>query len=478
MSMLCIFAVFERQVNKCSPVATTSQPSTLRVAPRLSRAVTVQTLALRGELLAPVHPHRKEEPVQPPVYSGKYRLSSSEGSKLRFSSSEGSPARVKAVCEEFPAPGQAVREVAPVQRLGLGENCKESPGHGQAVCGVVPLQRLGLGEICEGLPVCSQAACGGLRLVEVCKEFPVHGQVVRREANSVGAGLELVEKSFFLLKEELENSFFSFRGELESWFFPFREELDCQLVRRGVNSVVVLHQGVPWGEGVRRGVFLVPEEHQGVFWGEGVRRGLFLVPELHQGVLWEEGVFRSILSEEGISRGVFSVEKVRQGVLSEEGISREVNSVGKVRQEAFLVGEVRRSVLSVERISRGVLLVGLQSCSARMTRTAKADLAKSHHNFMLELKFCQDAFDAKRVNKYRKLLDNLVAAFYKMHEIHGVYRRYVIEQQGITQEEFNRVTERDGVSTPDHPSNDAWADEQFKLFDKIRDTLDYSQASA
>ena len=38
--MLCIFAVFERQVNKCSPVATTTQPSTLRVAPRLSRAVT------------------------------------------------------------------------------------------------------------------------------------------------------------------------------------------------------------------------------------------------------------------------------------------------------------------------------------------------------------------------------------------------------------------------------------------------------
>ena len=38
--MLCIFAVFERQKNKCSPVATTSQPSTLRVAPSLSRAVT------------------------------------------------------------------------------------------------------------------------------------------------------------------------------------------------------------------------------------------------------------------------------------------------------------------------------------------------------------------------------------------------------------------------------------------------------
>merc|ERR1711867_53488 len=316
--------------------------------------------------------------------------------------------------------GQAVREVAPVQRLGLGENCKESLGHGQAVCGVAPLQRLGLGEICEGLPVCSQAVCGGLRLVEVCKEFPVHGQVVRREANSVGAELELVESSFFLQKEELENSFFSFRGELESWFFLLREELDCQLVRRGVNSVVVLHQGVPWGEGVRRGVFLVPEEHQGVFWGEGVRRGLFLVPELHQGVLWEEGVFRSILSEEGISRGVFSVEKVRQGV--------------------FLVGEVRRSVLSVERISRGVLLVGLQSCSVRMTRTAKADLAKRHDNFMLELKFCRDAFDAKRTPRYRKLLDNLEAAFYKLHGNHAVYRRYVIEQQGITQEEFNRVT--------------------------------------
>ena len=71
MSMLCIFAVFERRENKYSPVATTSQPSTLRVAPSLSRAVTVQTLALRGELLAPVHPHRKEEPVQPPVYSVK-----------------------------------------------------------------------------------------------------------------------------------------------------------------------------------------------------------------------------------------------------------------------------------------------------------------------------------------------------------------------------------------------------------------------
>ena len=122
--MLCIFAVFERQ-NKCSPVATTSQPSTLRVAPRLSRAVTVQTLALRGELLAPVHPHRKEEPVQPPAYSGKYRLSSSEGSKLRFSSSEGSPARVKAVCEEFPVPGQVVRGDVPVQRLGLVEICSQ-----------------------------------------------------------------------------------------------------------------------------------------------------------------------------------------------------------------------------------------------------------------------------------------------------------------------------------------------------------------
>ena len=33
-------AVFERQVNKCSPVATTSSPSTLRLAPRFSRAVT------------------------------------------------------------------------------------------------------------------------------------------------------------------------------------------------------------------------------------------------------------------------------------------------------------------------------------------------------------------------------------------------------------------------------------------------------
>ena len=40
MSMLCIFAVFERRENKYSPVATTSQPCTLRVAPSLSRAVT------------------------------------------------------------------------------------------------------------------------------------------------------------------------------------------------------------------------------------------------------------------------------------------------------------------------------------------------------------------------------------------------------------------------------------------------------
>ena len=40
MSNAMYIAVFERQVNKCSPVATTSQPSTLRVAPRLSRAVT------------------------------------------------------------------------------------------------------------------------------------------------------------------------------------------------------------------------------------------------------------------------------------------------------------------------------------------------------------------------------------------------------------------------------------------------------
>ena len=49
--MLCIFAVFERQVNKCSPVATTSQPSTLRVAPRLSRAVTVS----QPQLNSPQH---------------------------------------------------------------------------------------------------------------------------------------------------------------------------------------------------------------------------------------------------------------------------------------------------------------------------------------------------------------------------------------------------------------------------------------
>ena len=44
MSMLCIFAVFERRENKYSPVATTSQPCTLRVAPSLSRAVTSNDL--------------------------------------------------------------------------------------------------------------------------------------------------------------------------------------------------------------------------------------------------------------------------------------------------------------------------------------------------------------------------------------------------------------------------------------------------
>ena len=38
--MLCIFAVFERQVNKCTPVATTSRPKYFRLAPRFSRAVT------------------------------------------------------------------------------------------------------------------------------------------------------------------------------------------------------------------------------------------------------------------------------------------------------------------------------------------------------------------------------------------------------------------------------------------------------
>merc|ERR1711867_201925 len=100
-------------------------------------------------------------------------------------------------------------------------------------------------------------------------------------------------------------------------------------------------------------------------------------------------------------------------------------------------------------------------CSVKMTRTAKADLAKS-----------QDTFDGKKVTKYRKLLENLELSFFKMHGNHAMYKRYVIEQQGISQDAFNRVTERDGVSTPDHPSNDAWADEQFKLFVKIRDMLE------
>ena len=47
MSMLCLFAVFERRENKYSPVATTSQPCTLRVAPSLSRAVTVVDLCIQ-----------------------------------------------------------------------------------------------------------------------------------------------------------------------------------------------------------------------------------------------------------------------------------------------------------------------------------------------------------------------------------------------------------------------------------------------
>ena len=40
MSNAMYIAVFERQKNKCSPVATTSPPSTLREAPSLSWAVT------------------------------------------------------------------------------------------------------------------------------------------------------------------------------------------------------------------------------------------------------------------------------------------------------------------------------------------------------------------------------------------------------------------------------------------------------
>ena len=163
--------MFERQFNKCSPVATTSSPSTCALlrdplGDPLG-AVTVQTLQLCGEL---------QVTAQPLVYSGKYKFSSSEGSKYRFSSSEGSPAPVKAVCEAFPVPSQAVR-------------------------GDVPVQRLGVVEICEELPIRSQAVCGELRLVEVCKEFPVHSQVVRREVLSVGAGLELVESSFFSKRE-------------------------------------------------------------------------------------------------------------------------------------------------------------------------------------------------------------------------------------------------------------------------------------
>merc|ERR1712101_66553 len=131
----CIFAVFERQLNKCSPVATTSSPSTCALlrdplGDPLG-AVTVQTLQLCGEL---------QVTAQPPVYLGKYRLSSSEGSKYRFSSSEGSPARVKAVCEDFPVPGLAVRGDVPVQRLELVENCKELPVGGRAVRGEVPVQ--------------------------------------------------------------------------------------------------------------------------------------------------------------------------------------------------------------------------------------------------------------------------------------------------------------------------------------------------
>merc|ERR1712101_2860 len=108
----CIFAVFERQLNKCSPVATTSSPSTCALlrdplGDPLG-AVTVQTLQLCGEL---------QELAQPLVYSGKYKFSSSEGSRYRFSSSEGSSAPVKAVCEAFPVPSQAVRGDVPVQRL-------------------------------------------------------------------------------------------------------------------------------------------------------------------------------------------------------------------------------------------------------------------------------------------------------------------------------------------------------------------------
>merc|ERR1711867_275277 len=136
---------------------------------------------------------------------------------------------------------------------------------------------------------------------------------------------------------------------VENWFFSSREELVCQLVHRGVLSVAVLLQGVLWEEGVRRGVYSV----------EGVRQG--------------------VLSVQGISRGVFSVEEVRQSVPSVEGISRGVLSVEELRQ----------SVLSVEGISRGVLLVGELSrgvFSVRMTRTAKADLTKSHDAFMLQLK--------------------------------------------------------------------------------------------
>ena len=107
-----------------------------------------------------------------------------------------------------------------------------------------------------------------------------------------------------------------------------------------------------------------------------------------------------------------------------------------------------------------------------MTRTAKADLAKSHSTFTCTVKLCQDAFAGKKVAKYRKLLENLEVSFYKLHGDFAVYKRYIIKQQGITEDAFNHVTEKDGVSTPDYPSNDAWADEQFKLYVKIRDMLE------
>ena len=108
-----------------------------------------------------------------------------------------------------------------------------------------------------------------------------------------------------------------------------------------------------------------------------------------------------------------------------------------------------------------------------MSRHPDKDMLKSWKSFDTSCKLAKQAYETKKIARFRGLLSTLETCYYKFEEDYEFYKQDCIQKCGSLIA-FNAVTSVDGFETPTYDKNDAWANTEMLKYVEVRDLLEDS----